>query len=219
MAIKHAGGVAIVQDPQEAFFSILPNNVIEKVPVDRILPVAGIAQTLQELAYKPIVEGEIRMQEKHNQEARVVADSMANFEQGKPAGASSVLTCPECGGVMWELQDGEFIHYRCHVGHDYSSESLFAEQALALEAALWTAIRSLEERASLCRRMAAQAGKRNSQFTERRFQDQADELERNADVIRRLVLNRKTVEALGVPHPGDPGSGRIGSGVEEYPGS
>ena len=44
--------------------------------------------------------------------------------QGEPSG----LTCPECGGALWEQQEGELIRFRCHVGHAYSAESMQAEQ-------------------------------------------------------------------------------------------
>jgi two-component system chemotaxis response regulator CheB len=93
--------------------------------------------------------------------------------------------------VIWELQEGELIRFRCHVGHAFSADSLLMGQAEALENALWTAVRALEERASLLGRLATQAAQRRIQFTAERFQKQAGEAERQADVIRRVLLNGK----------------------------
>jgi two-component system chemotaxis response regulator CheB len=48
--IKQHGGLTIVQDPQEALISALPRHAIDRVAVDQILPVAGIAQMLSTLS-------------------------------------------------------------------------------------------------------------------------------------------------------------------------
>lgn len=47
--IKEQGGVAVVQDPQEAFFTSMPQSAIKHVAVDHILPVADIARILKDL--------------------------------------------------------------------------------------------------------------------------------------------------------------------------
>ncbi|VXD20268.1 CheB methylesterase (fragment) [Planktothrix serta PCC 8927] len=90
-------------------------------------------------------------------ESEIVAQHKAEFEQGKPSGSASMLTCPDCGGVLWELQEGNLLWYGCHVGHAYSIDSLLEQQGDDVERALWSAIRALEEKAALARRMAAQA--------------------------------------------------------------
>jgi two-component system chemotaxis response regulator CheB len=49
LAIKRAGGVAIVQDPADAMFSSMPRSAIDHVEVDRVLPIRDIAAALVEL--------------------------------------------------------------------------------------------------------------------------------------------------------------------------
>jgi len=44
--IKQRGGLAVVQDPEEASVSALPRHAIAHVAVDHILPIAEIAQLL-----------------------------------------------------------------------------------------------------------------------------------------------------------------------------
>ena len=70
-----------------------------------------------------------------------------------PSGEPSGFTCPECGGTLYERRGEKLDHFRCRTGHAYSPESLLAQQAEALEATLWAALRSLEENAALTRRM------------------------------------------------------------------
>ena len=102
-------------------------------------------------------------------------------------GDASGLTCPECGGALWEQQDGDVVRFRCHVGHAYSAESMQAEQGLALEAALWSALRSLEERAGLFRRLARRLAA--SAETEQRYERKAAEMVRHADAVRQTIAD------------------------------
>jgi len=184
-SIKLAGGIAIVQDPQEATFSDMPLNAVESVAVDYILPVAGIAATIKQLTEQPVRQRRgAPMPDEAEKEREIVKQDLRQFETGGNPRLASVLTCPECGGVMWELDDGELVKYRCHVGHAFSTESLLNEQAETLEAALWSAIRALEERAALLKRMAARCHEHGSMFSE-----QAKDAEQNADLIRTVLLN------------------------------
>jgi two-component system chemotaxis response regulator CheB len=74
------------------------------------------------------------------------------------------LVCPICQGVLTEAQPGVFQHFRCHVGHAFSLDSLIREQSEEMERALWAAVRSLEEGAALSRRLGvARAEPRHAQ--------------------------------------------------------
>jgi two-component system chemotaxis response regulator CheB len=109
------------------------------------------------------------------------------FTNGRTPNHRSVLTCPECGGVLWELQEGALTRYRCHVGHVYSIESMIEEQGQTLEAALWTAVRALEERAALLSRLATQAETRGHNHTSERFLRAAADAEQDADAVRKVL--------------------------------
>ena len=68
--------------------------------------------------------------------------------------APSPLTCPDCGGGLWEMHEGAPLRYRCHTGHACSSLSLAHAQHEKAEQALWGGVRALREREMLLRRMA-----------------------------------------------------------------
>ncbi|HAG83064.1 MAG TPA: chemotaxis protein CheB, partial [Cyanobacteria bacterium UBA12227] len=106
--------IAIVQDPEEALFDGMPRSAIENVAVDHILKVADIASILNDLTHDPVEEGET-VSEGIDQEADIVAQDKAALEQGERPGNPAPLTCPDCGGVLWELGDGNLIRFRCHV--------------------------------------------------------------------------------------------------------
>lgn len=187
-AIKQQGGIAIAQDPQEALYSGMPRSAIENVAVDHILPVSKIASVLVELANKPIAAE----QESVSRDMAIEAD-MAELELGamqnldRP-GKPSAFGCPECGGVLWELNEGNLIRFRCRTGHAYSVNTLFAEQSEALEEALWNALRALEEKAALSQRLATQARDRNRPYSAQRFQSQGDDAQARATLVRNLLL-------------------------------
>jgi len=94
--------------------------------------------------------------------------------------------CPDCNGTLFMIDDGGFVRYRCRVGHAWSPESLLDEQAIALEGALWMALRTLEEKAALSRRMAT-TGLRGKSATGTRFQGAAEEADAAGATIRRLI--------------------------------
>ncbi len=72
-------------------------------------------------------------------------------------GALSALTCPECGGGLWELKGAKPLRYRCHTGHGYSARTLENAQAGMAEHALWSSVRALQGRELLLRRLATVA--------------------------------------------------------------
>ncbi len=56
VAIKSAGGLSLVQDPDEAQFSAMPERAIRNDDVDAILPLARIASMIVELARGAAIE-------------------------------------------------------------------------------------------------------------------------------------------------------------------
>jgi two-component system chemotaxis response regulator CheB len=189
-AVKERGGVAVVQDPEDAMHTGMPTSAIENVDVDHILPLSRIASTLVELTRQPVEdEGEDTMMDDMEMEAEMAELEPSALHQDSRPGVASGFTCPECHGALFELKNGERLRFRCRVGHAYSADSLLAEQSSSLEAALWTALRALEETAALANRVAERAHARNRPMAANRFVEQAREAERSADVIRKVLLN------------------------------
>ena len=61
------------------------------------------------------------------------------------------LACPECGGGMAQIDLPSISYFRCHVGHQYSPQSLHAAQLEVAENKLWSAVAALEEQAATSR--------------------------------------------------------------------
>jgi len=201
LAIKSRGGVAVVQDPEDALYTGMPGNALEHVQVDHVASAASmgklLASLIANLAEPPPAPALSDMQV----EIEMEGFSLEAFEGTHP-GRPSGFSCPDCNGVLWQIQDGGLERYRCRVGHAWSPESLLTQQSEALEAALWIALRSLEERAALARRLAEPARRRGYSITATRFEEQAAEAQQAARLVRDLLLHRDAF-ATAWPLAGD----------------
>jgi two-component system, chemotaxis family, protein-glutamate methylesterase/glutaminase len=178
-AIKAHGGLTIVQDPESALHPGMPTSAIRYVAPDRVLPPEGIAAALSQFAAPP--------REEHNGAGMDDADERERVRQqtAEQSGEETGLTCPECGGAIYELRDGGVVTFRCRVGHQYGSDTFVVEQSKTVENSLWAALRLLEERAVLMRRLAEQH--EGQERTARGFTEKADELEDHAAQLTQLL--------------------------------
>lgn len=144
-AIKARGGVAIVQDPNEATTPNMPENALNMVDVDFCLPVRQIAKLLVQL-----VNGKATSTVESSHDGGKMEDhASADRPKSEPPGEQVPLSCPECNGPLYEVKEGDLTRFQCFVGHAYSPESLSEEHSEALERAVWRAIRRLKERVVL----------------------------------------------------------------------
>jgi two-component system, chemotaxis family, protein-glutamate methylesterase/glutaminase len=201
VAVRSCGGVGIAQLPSEALHPAMPVNAIESAGVDYVMPVAEIPALLDRLLKAPrewdgsgpppdLMTWETQM-------ALLDADALEGERPGRPSG----LSCPDCHGVLFDL-DEEPPRLRCRVGHAWTMTSLAAEQTLGVDAALWTALRSLEERAALASTMAERLRRRSSNRAETYLARQAESLEA-AKVIRELILSMSAATVAEVEDAGD----------------
>lgn len=186
--VKLARGCAIVQDPETALFPGMPRSAIENVKVDYVVPPGEIVDLLTRLAHEPIAGDEAEIPAEIKQEADMAELDESSLQATERPGRPSGFSCPECHGSLFELSDGEPIRFRCRTGHAYSAESLMAEQADNLEAAMYTAMTALKERSALSTRLAKRAEERGHGITAQTFHEQAANAERQAELIRQALL-------------------------------
>ncbi|HJU94109.1 MAG TPA: chemotaxis protein CheB [Pyrinomonadaceae bacterium] len=197
-AIKQRGGIAIIQDPAEAPFPSMPLSVMHEIKVDYSLPLHQIAPSLDELSRETAEEeGRYQVPDEIEIEARIAEQKMEGDEllaSVEKLGKVSKLTCPDCNGALWEINDVDMLRYRCHVGHAFSAESLSEGQAEMIEIALWSAVRALEEKTVLARRIVERARKANQNRAARLFEKRAEEAEAHGSMIRQLLLSAEKVD-------------------------
>jgi two-component system, chemotaxis family, protein-glutamate methylesterase/glutaminase len=186
MAIKQRGGLAVVQSLDTALYQGMPRSAIDHVAVDHVLPAAEMSALLAELALRSRPALEVTAMP-DNPDADRELDEFGITDRHLNPGLPSTMSCPECKGVLWEAKDQELVKFRCRVGHAYSDEALLAHQSEQLEAAMWTALRALEEHTALARRLAARANSRGHTHSASAFTEQAMDAEHHASVIRNVL--------------------------------
>jgi two-component system chemotaxis response regulator CheB len=187
-AMRRCGGVTVVQDPNDAAYPEMPRSALEATTVDHCVPLARMGELLTRLAHAaggkaalvpPDIEREV---------------AMANGElsdYSEELGELAPVTCTECGGNLWEIKTDGVRRYRCRTGHAYSARSLVAEQGEKIEAALWAAIRSMEERATMLNKLAGDSKAGGLSRVRERYQTRAREAREHADILRRILMDAR----------------------------
>lgn len=187
MSIKREGGVTVVQDPAQAEYRDMPQNALDDVDVDHVLPPVGIADLLKRLSSQRTERRSVDMRRDEEASAdRVDAQAHSSVDD-PPAGELAPFVCPDCGGALWETMEGRLTRYRCHVGHAFTGDHLLAGMDEELEGALWSALRAIEENVSLSRRLAERASDAGHGTTAQQHQEHAAEMEQRAALLQRLL--------------------------------
>ncbi|HET7338641.1 MAG TPA: chemotaxis protein CheB [Candidatus Dormibacteraeota bacterium] len=180
-AIRAAGGVGIVQSPDDALMDSMPKNAIGVAAPDHVVPADKIGETIGRVLGKGAPQ-------KQGSTGGIDMEAVgANDTNGDVTG----VTCPDCHGSIWLQKDKSgAVAFTCRVGHSYSPESFFEIQAENVEDALWAGVRSLEEQASFAGVMASRANMMEDKQAAERCERRRRLAGQNAEVLRRLVLDR-----------------------------
>lgn len=192
--IKHLGGYAIVQHPEEAEYPSMPLSAVQRVEVDDILPAREIGpQLVRQVARAGgghLEKGIMTEHERHRLELelRVAAEDNA-FEGGiLNLGPMSTFTCPECHGAMVKLEEGGAIRFRCHTGHAFTPAALLSELRESTEATLWTSVRALDEHVMLLGHLAKHFAEAGEPVQGEVFRQEAAAVGERSRAVRRVAM-------------------------------
>ncbi len=192
-AIKDCGGTVVVQDPTDAFEPSMPRSALAVVEADHVVPLAQMAAVLLRIAKagdgSDAGAGERRPSRppqalRREHAVGVAGGAMENLRQ---IATPSTFTCPDCGGVLFELDDKRPVRYRCHTGHAFSLRSLAATQEQVTDSALWSSLRALQEKEAILRRLA-EVQRASDPASAAGCEDEADQLAAVSTALRRLTL-------------------------------
>jgi two-component system chemotaxis response regulator CheB len=182
--IAQAGGAVVVQDPREALFPSMPQAALRAAPGAVAVSSAQLGEYVSELVGK---SGETVWSPS---DMRQAGSAMTMANSGDPRflfpdeARLTRMVCPECGGVLAELELPQISYYRCHAGHHYGPQSLAAAQAESAESKLWAAVAALEEQAAFARHLAEHATAAQDHDTAVDHQRAADKATNLAKMMR-----------------------------------
>lgn len=186
------GGRSIVQSPDQAQYAGMPRSAIESGVAMEVLPIVEIANRLMQIVSEAAEDGEMESDnEQHEDEQELAIDELV-FDQlhsDDQRGVVSGLSCPECNGSLWEIAGPGTLRFRCRVGHAYGVDSLITKQQEALESAFWIALRALEERGALLRRLTRRAKRTGNKGSLQRYIEEAQTVTDRAKTIRDIIIS------------------------------
>ena len=196
-AIKDAGGKALVQCPDEAMHRSMPDSAIEHVQIDLIAPVAELAREVIKMVHQPAqAEPSCASTARHFVENRIAMEGnglqLGVMKLGQVAG----YTCPNCHGVLVQIEEGPIVRFRCHTGHSFSLKALLAEVNSSIDKGLWDTLRAVEERIMLLRQMAGLAHVAGHEQACRQWSNQAADADQRIQALRELALNGQLLGQL-----------------------
>lgn len=148
IAIQRCGGTTIIQDPADADYPDMPKNALNQMKPDYCIPIVemvGVLSTLMKRkpSKQPVIPEDIV------KEVKIAERVLSDLPSVNSLGEQVPFNCPGCGGVLWKMDKGADVRYRCHTGHAYTAATLLAEQTMKIEETMWTALRMFEERKNL----------------------------------------------------------------------
>lgn len=191
-AIKDRGGLVLAQEPSEAMHASMPESVIKHVEVDHVGAARQLADVIAGLVGSPAPAASARRKNEDAEVETLIAMEGDGLKAGvMELGKVSKYTCPDCHGVLVQIEEGQIVRFRCHTGHAFSLMTLLAEVNESIDTGLWDTLRAIEERVMLLRQME-QLARANQRVAEAdRCRRQADETEKRLQPLRELVLDPK----------------------------
>ena len=173
----------------------MPRAALAVTPVDHVSTLAAMPELLLALAQP--VEDAVHPAEISESLRRENAAAWGgiDMEQLKTIGQPSAFSCPDCGGVLFELDDQRPVRYRCHTGHGFSLRSLAATLEEVTDGALWTGLRALQEKQAVLRRLVAAEADPTTPIAAACLEE-ARELSVVIDALRNLTLQAPSATGL-----------------------
>jgi two-component system chemotaxis response regulator CheB len=188
-AIVDRGGLAVVQDPADALYSSMPESALALVDTEYVTQAGEIGAMLDKLVRMPLDPVEVAppsdtlLLEDRIAREGVRLGALTPAERGKGSG----YTCPDCQGSLTEVDP--VGRYRCRIGHAWSAQALLAAHDGEFRFALMKALRALEEKAALARKLSTQAGGGKPRGLAERYAASAREATDAAETLRRFLLD------------------------------
>ena len=187
-AIKRCGGITIIQDPGTAEFADMPLLAQKTVDPDYTLHLNDMPLLLTRLL-NDMLPPEKEVPDVLRRETGITSHigSLFNEKNEKHGEGDMALSCPSCGGPLKVLEEEATPHYRCRTGHSFTMESLEEGQDHQLEETLWVALRVLDERLALLKKIISDYERKGLDMLAKTSQLKLEETEHHTTHLKKLM--------------------------------
>jgi two-component system chemotaxis response regulator CheB len=185
-AVQQAGGISVVQDPKDAEFPEMPLTALNRVQPDYVVQLADMPALLTGLVQQQTGKAK-PVPPSLKYEVAIARGGHGSMDEMDGLGRRSVLACPDCGGVLWEVDEGQLSRFRCHVGHAYTAEMMSLALEENLRRALASAERALEERVALARNLNKRSLDAGHPLAAETWAERVREFEREMEIMRTSI--------------------------------
>lgn len=196
IAIKAAGGLSVIQDPKDAEWPSMPQNALKRDHVDYAVRLDELGELLTRLVREQASDG-IPLPPEYAIEDRMAAQEISVMQDDiVTPGEPSHISCPDCGGVLNQIEVEHEPRFRCQVGHAFTPLGLAAAQSDELERALSVAARTHRDRVRLFTQMRDSAQARGLEHAEARWIQASRESEDMVLILEKAMatLSRRPIE-------------------------
>ena len=187
-AIKRCGGITVIQDPATAEFGDMPLLAQKSVDPHFILQLSKIPGLLNRLLDDLLPpEKEIPAVLRRETEITSHIGRLITGENKKEKEGDMALSCPSCGGPLTLMEEEATTHYRCRTGHSFTLESLEEGQDHQLEETLWVALRVLDERLAVLKKMINDYERKGLDMLAKSNQHKLEEVEQHTTQLKKLM--------------------------------
>ncbi|HTE02165.1 MAG TPA: chemotaxis protein CheB [Mucilaginibacter sp.] len=185
-AIKRSGGHCMVQDPNQAEFPDMPLSVMNHMEVDMVATLSSMGSLIGKIVEdtkgpkKPVPADVIA-------ESEIAEKTAVGIDDVRKIGAQSIFACPDCGGGLWDIQGDVIKRYRCHIGHAYTERDLVLKQAETAGTTLWVALRMMEERKHLLRKMEVDSNEKGYTRWAATHVEKQEELDTHINKLKEIL--------------------------------
>ncbi len=196
LSIHRRGGLTIVQEPAEAEYSDMPLSVLKHFAADHVLPAAAMGKVLVDFV-NGTNEGAGAMSDAIDRATELANHDLQLQADDRRRGDQSTFTCPECGGVLWQIDDEGPPSFRCHVGHMYGGERLINEHMNVVERSIWYTMRSLKDLVLLSRQLANYARQDDRLDVAQTFEIRSRQAEKQLAELEAVILRSDDLRKSG----------------------
>jgi two-component system chemotaxis response regulator CheB len=203
-SIKRLGGIAIVQDPEEAEYPSMPRSALEYIEADYKVRAREIApllaqlvreQTEQEPAMGNGMDDEVSRMAK---EVQIAAGVNLPEKTIIELGELTSLTCPECHGTLIRIKEGGWFRFRCHTGHGFTADALLEGLLETAGELIWQTQRGFQEASMLLEHLGEHMQENGQSARGQIFLAKAHELSRRASQFQHIAIEHESLSVENI---------------------